>query len=378
MLSSFYNTFYRNNGVKQWLLRLAYAAIAYILLSVAVFLLTSQQRQLLRKVTEDQVSTTSRKGRADSGNSRHLRVISLNLWLTQTAGTGDLKAERLQTFLDFVASGSYDVVIVQELPVFALGPIRSSARAQQASSFLSKAGFKYRTSLIDGVPYLRLFGQNSGNAVFSRYPITYAKNGGFSSWSLREVLNKKGFVIADLSVGGCTVRVASLHTDASPDKSVRLSQLRQVLDELSKLSPQPLILAGDFNTCSLDTFDCSEYNSFLKILDNFQLKEAFPGQKGTWRSYPMDHVVISKLQDLSLTNASLRMIRSPGGLAASDHLAMDFNVSFKCHWIKAFSSISHQTWNFRASLPLHNCLRSPHWAAIFYFFFFQLIPSSKP
>lgn len=280
-----------------------------------------RDREILLRTLSDRPST--------------VRLLTVNAWLTQTSSTGDQKRERLQLLLENFSS--FDVVAVQELPVLALGPYLSATSALQAASFVKRNKLPCHTSFLKTIPLFGWLGQTSGVEIFSRYPIAFERHGIFSAWNWNEVMNNKGWVIADVVVkNGCTVRVVTTQLDAGSGQAVRLAQIEELVKALTDPDlpgglSTPTVLLGDIDLCSKHAPDCWEYDAILKRLSLVGFVEVFPGKVGTWKEWPMDHVLMSKLAlDLGLiklTTKHLRRFRGgPTDMEASDHLALDVSI----------------------------------------------------
>jgi hypothetical protein len=82
----------------------------------------------------------------------------------------------------------------------------------------------------------QFFGQNSGTCIFSRHPIVQAHSVVFKRVKLTtEVLNKKGFVAAEIAIGNASALFVTTHFD-SKDADSKKSQLKQLGDQLSLTS----------------------------------------------------------------------------------------------------------------------------------------------
>ena len=79
--------------------------------------------------------------------------------------------DRIRCFGEHVAGASYDVVLVQELFLFKLGPLGSTTNFEACAAAMRRAGLPHYTNPLSSMHDDRRLGQNSGVAIFSRWPI---------------------------------------------------------------------------------------------------------------------------------------------------------------------------------------------------------------
>lgn len=100
-----------------------------------------------------------------------------------------------------------------------------------------------------------------GNAIFSRYPIKWAKAVSLPreyDWffDVQKRTGDRCALLAQLDVGGALLGVGSIHLENRTGPEGRVRQLRTVLEEAERLFPRcPIVLGGDLNTNGFDGRD---------------------------------------------------------------------------------------------------------------------------
>jgi endonuclease/exonuclease/phosphatase family metal-dependent hydrolase len=155
-----------------------------------------------------------------------------------------------------------DVLLLIETDV---GMARSGNR-DVVREFARELGYAYAfapcyLSMVkgSGVEY-HVEGENDlglhGNAILSRYPIRNARairlqNGRDKMFGREKRIGSQAALAAEIELPNLTLPVVSVHLDAQSSQKHRVSQMRQILDNLPP--DGPVILGGDWNT--------STYNS---------------------------------------------------------------------------------------------------------------------
>jgi len=104
-------------------------------------------------------------------------------------------------------------------------------------------------------------GGSHGNAIFSRYPIKWAKTVTLPreyDWffDVQKRTGDRCALLAQLDVGGKALGVGSIHLENRTGPEGRVRQLRTVLEEAERLFPHcPIVLGGDLNTNGFDGRD---------------------------------------------------------------------------------------------------------------------------
>ena len=126
-----------------------------------------------------------------------------------------------------------------------------------------------------------------GNAVLTRHPIDLHMTHSFQ----RRLTGRKGFCAATVRLGDRQVDVVSLHLDfiRSTTRSRQLCSMVEMLDILG--TDRPLVIAGDFNACSI-----AEYPLF-RVLEEWRDLRKVPFLFAETATYPtvrprhmIDHV----------------------------------------------------------------------------------------
>jgi endonuclease/exonuclease/phosphatase family metal-dependent hydrolase len=128
---------------------------------------------------------------------------------------------------DLALAGA-DVVAVQELFLLRLGPIVLEGAWSRFAARMAAAGLTHQTDPRASLP--RWFGQSSGLALFSRWPLDEAEAVQFSQ--SRERLNNKGILFASLRLpAAAPLCLADVHLDKanSRTKAQQVQQLGQAL-----------------------------------------------------------------------------------------------------------------------------------------------------
>lgn len=243
---------------------------------------------------------------SDEATPQLIRIFSVNVWCHIFAAIRSLLplfarpsapglmpmvplAPRLSAIADVLGDGAGDIVIVQELFILRVGPFVLSSLYLLFASRMAALGLVHRSNPRDSLP--RFFGQNSGLAIFSRWPLDDARSVGFAH--TRERLNRKGVVHAVVRLPGNapSLAVAATHLDKrrSAAKAAQIAQVgalaRSALLVLSAAQrPRALVLCGDFNiappaqSCHAgeDDGDQSDWAALVRAISGESAGEALP------------------------------------------------------------------------------------------------------
>mmetsp|Transcript_4773 Transcript_4773/g.13231 ORF Transcript_4773/g.13231 Transcript_4773/m.13231 type:complete len:426 (+) Transcript_4773:28-1305(+) len=201
---------------------------------------------------------------ASADASASVRLLSVNVWchffaaiawilgFKRPKGTMPMVPfeRRLDAVADAVETNAVDVVAAQELFLLRVGPFVFDGPYVRFRERMTSAGLVHATDPYASLP--RFFGQNSGLAVFSAFPLQRERTEPFASSA--ETFNSKGSVQVDLDLGGGTnLRVVNTHLDAK-NKRAQAAEVRELGSRLSGSIGPPggpggstLVLAGDFN-----------------------------------------------------------------------------------------------------------------------------------
>ena len=96
-----------------------------------------------------------------------------------------------------------------------------------------RLGLVYHTNPYHTLPsWRRVFGQNSGTAIFSRHPILKARSAVFDR---HEAVTHKGFTAAEVSLGASSALFVCTHFESRNANSKRC-QMKQLCDALMPLA----------------------------------------------------------------------------------------------------------------------------------------------
>jgi endonuclease/exonuclease/phosphatase family metal-dependent hydrolase len=242
---------------------------------------------------------------------------------------------RLPEITDFLASQRPDLLTLQEVDLNA----RRTHFQNVAEDLARKLGMNY----IFGREFEELT-QGSrtspayhGQATLSRWRlknahvIRFRSQSGFwrPRWFLprsepfQERLGGRIALVTEVDVRGSGFTVYNLHLESRGNNTLRLSQLREVLDDAARYVPQvPTLLAGDLN------FDISEGHTAALIR-----RTGFRNVLGQSRSYtrPARSIFSNPRSiDWALVAGSIEATRSQvhATVNASDHFPITFTLRF--------------------------------------------------
>jgi endonuclease/exonuclease/phosphatase family metal-dependent hydrolase len=138
-----------------------------------------------------------------------------------------------------VASAAFQAIYGVPLP----SSITGITSAGGLVSLMAAKGYPYYISSPFGNDIL-----NAGLITFSKHPITASAFSPWGSESLPDSFSNKGFLKAQIQIGGASVQAINVHTQAGWDatsKATRAAQIAQLRTSL--VSPGKYIIAGDFN-----------------------------------------------------------------------------------------------------------------------------------
>lgn len=240
-----------------------------------------------------------------------VRVLTQNLWchyplsiVKPFAGAqpGWAFKARIDGFGEHVREAGYDVVLLQEVFLFKLGPFGTTANFEYAAAAMSRAGLRYYTDPLESMSPARWFGQNSGLVIFSRHPILASVS---ENMVTSEGNNTKGYVTATVRLGGTgpAVRFVCTHLDSRNDHS-RRAQVVQLCDRLVSMHQQqpevPSVVAGDFNVCPQvlgrgGYDDGGQYHHLATNVGRVGLRDLYSAQESeaTQEEATLDHIFLA-------------------------------------------------------------------------------------
>ncbi|XP_065195404.1 uncharacterized protein LOC135826727 [Sycon ciliatum] len=260
----------------------------------------------------------------------HLRVLSQNMWCTNSWGAvqkgskGPEVRKRFDALVNAALEGDYDVLLLQELFIYRMAYFFMTVEeVVYLTERLEAAGYVYHSNLAYNVPVV--LGQSSGLAIFSKHPFVEWGGHTFTTHSLKDSLNAKGFVHATVSIGRELFFFYSTHLDSSGRKpDVKKKQVDQVAKHVSRVLPShTAIVAGDFNICSHTPGMRSLYTHLVLAMGGMDLAPVFTDHPVTHRSgRTLDHIFIGggqySVRDITF-KTPVRFESGLPGIPVSDH-----------------------------------------------------------
>ena len=151
-----------------------------------------------RKLQTWDAACDSSGGERAVGGADKIRVLSHNVWchMLQQWYTPPA-AKRLRCLAEEIRARDYDVVMLQELFLFRLGPLASTLAFEAFAQAMIASGYRLVADPRDSLPFV---GQNSGLAIFSKLDVE--REPASRSFAVTgEKVCHKGYVHAQLKVG---------------------------------------------------------------------------------------------------------------------------------------------------------------------------------
>jgi endonuclease/exonuclease/phosphatase family metal-dependent hydrolase len=259
--------------------------------------------------------------------------------LKQESGVmpGKCFKERLQLFAEYVKDNAIDVVMVQELFVFRIGPFYTSSNFAVFAEAMRACGLTEcsdpRLSM-----HAKVLGQNSGVAIFSKWPLLNPRSFDFESTGER--MNSKGFVCADIAMArNRTAHLVSAHLDARAflHKEKQILQIsdhlmaeQQAAHAVIREKQLEFVVCGDWNLCPEVASeggygDGGEFRFLCETM-------AASGLEGLWRAgevdgthnrATLDHIFLRRAAWADVDgNKEVVKKTDKDGLKISDHLGL--------------------------------------------------------
>lgn len=217
------------------------------------------QENVMREISQFQEAEICRQDTARTdGSALHTLVFNME--------RGEHLPEILEFLHDCPEIQPFDVILVNELD----DGCTRSGNQNVAKEIAQTLGMHY----VFGLEFVELNDENGGfhgNAVFSRWPIVYAKvlrlpeeyNWFFDR---QKRIGGRCAVLAKLDIAGQEVGVASIHLENRTSGEGRKRQMQAVLDAVAhEFADIPVILGGDFNT---NTFDGRDKHAIRTLAKN--------------------------------------------------------------------------------------------------------------
>eukprot|EP00931_Biecheleriopsis_adriatica_P122855 TRINITY_DN97901_c0_g1_i1.p1 TRINITY_DN97901_c0_g1~~TRINITY_DN97901_c0_g1_i1.p1 ORF type:complete len:334 (+),score=62.78 TRINITY_DN97901_c0_g1_i1:48-1049(+) len=311
---------------------IATAGVA-VLLAPRLSLRNSETQRLRRKQVPAKSPDDCKRG---------VRLLCQNVWNSFFAGGPD-RVARLIALQEFVHQNNIDVLVTQEMFSFAFGPFVDAGEVRMFGERMGEVGLVYQTSPLASLP---LLGQNSGLAIYSRFPIVEESHGTFNQ---RRAVSAKGWQEVAIELESeeerqvpkrlMLINTHLEHAHSQEWRDVRRDQCQQLAGRAAHLHERGdefLAVLGDFNICEHAPWQkhgdgTSEYEVLRQVLRSSGCQEDLFGggsQVPTMRSMPdappfaPDHFFASGRLRERIHQASVIDTRGRDGCAISDHFGL--------------------------------------------------------
>jgi endonuclease/exonuclease/phosphatase family metal-dependent hydrolase len=260
----------------------------------------------------------------------------LDLWAPQSLRVVNWNIERglhLPEIADFLESQKADILTLQEVDLNA----RRTRRLNIAEELARKLGMNYVwgcefQELTQGS---RLSPAYHGQATLSRWGLENTRIIRFQAqsnfwrprWYLpqtkpfQERLGGRIALVTEVDIMGRGIAVYNLHLESRGDDNLRVSQLKEVLDDVgSRKSRLPTVVAGDLN------FDISSGQA-PALIENADLRNVFAGSRSN--TTPARGLLSSPRSiDWALVSGSVEAASGQvhSNVNASDHYPLSFTL----------------------------------------------------
>jgi endonuclease/exonuclease/phosphatase family metal-dependent hydrolase len=193
-------------------------------------------------------------------NSSQLRIVSFNIWDLPYWFVKNRK-QRILQIAEYLQRLDAEIICLQES--FDVHHRRLLYEHLGLERYYASGGFEETRK----VP-LASFDTTGGLVIFSKFPIIQYKFIPFNQFtpSLIEHIGRKGLLEATIETPYGVIQVFNIHLHVGKNflaHSIRVKQLKSVLDRMKSQPNLPIILAGDFNENAL-----MEQKEFVTILQS--------------------------------------------------------------------------------------------------------------
>jgi endonuclease/exonuclease/phosphatase family metal-dependent hydrolase len=193
-------------------------------------------------------------------NSSQLRIVSFNIWDLPYWFVKNRK-QRILQIAEYLQRLDAEIICLQES--FDVHHRRLLYEHLGLERYYASGGFEETRK----VP-LASFDTTGGLVIFSKFPIIQSKFIPFNQFtpSLIEHIGRKGLLEATIETPYGVIQVFNIHLHVGKNflaHSIRVKQLKSVLDRMKSQPNLPIILAGDFNENAL-----MEQKEFVTILQS--------------------------------------------------------------------------------------------------------------
>mmetsp|Transcript_87694 Transcript_87694/g.183336 ORF Transcript_87694/g.183336 Transcript_87694/m.183336 type:complete len:323 (-) Transcript_87694:34-1002(-) len=270
------------------------------------------------------------------------RILCQNVWNSFFAG-GPERRQRLEYLREVVDHHNVDILVVQEMFSMGVGPLADQHEEKEFSMWMEDAGLRFRSN----GSFLPSFGQNSGLAIYSRFPITQDAHHTFKN---RRTFSAKGWQEVTVQLGDArqmTLLNTHLEHSHKPEwGQVRRTQWEEVAERAavhSQNGENLVAVMGDFNIgerahwqlLSTGETEYAALNSTLTKLGCF--KDLFPASKlrveTMWPEpekppFSPDHVFVTQPLEALVVKAEVVDSCGKAGHPVSDHRGLLVEIAW--------------------------------------------------
>ena len=270
----------------------------------------------------------------DIGLPSKFSILSQNTWCSFVYG-GPKRKQRLQLLIDNISKDNPDILCLQEMFMFALGPFLVCGDFKYLhDELVNNMGYKYYSDPKQTLP--TIWGGNNGLMIYSKYKINECKSYSFDN-KIRRRFSAKGWISAKLKMDNDdTLQIINTHLEHS-NRDYKLKQLdviKETINNDDNGNDKYRMCLGDFNICSRHTFENDYqrpkrlYDILETIMSDNGLKyDLFNGVERTFRKTKeephscWDHIFVNQ-NVKSIVDGTYVMDYSDDDLNMSDHYGL--------------------------------------------------------
>ena len=234
-------------------------------------------------------------------------ILSQNTWCSFVYG-GTERQKRLKILIDNIKTDNPDILCLQEMFIFALGPFLICGDFEYLhNELVNNLGYKYYSNPKETLP--TIWGGNNGLMVYSKYAMNECRSYAFDT-KIRRRFSAKGWITTKIKTSESnddTLHLINTHLEHR-NRDFKLKQLDVLNNEIKGGdSDKYRICLGDFNVCSRYTFedDYEKPDRLYDILENMMKENdlKYDLYNGVERTFRMtkeepnacyDHVFVNK------------------------------------------------------------------------------------
>eukprot|EP01083_Nonionella_stella_P308906 1091912_1 len=259
-------------------------------------------------------------------------ICSHNIWCSFVYG-GPKRKKRLQLLVDNIAKDQPDVICLQEMFVFSLGPFVICGDFDYLHhQLVHSLGYTHYSNPTQSLP--SLFGGNNGLMIYSKHRLHSCDSYAFDT-NIRRHFSAKGWLSASIKLSESNdqkINIINTHLEHA-NRDYILGQLNVLKHQVNNTDTFNVCL-GDFNICSNHTFqeNYSTSHRLYDILSNVMTERGLPydlfnNEERTFRitkeepSASYDHMFVN--QELKNKIVSTHLLDyHDTNLVASDHYGL--------------------------------------------------------